>query len=28
VITLTRSGGKKLEMRDGDNLLLEVVAPQ
>jgi len=28
VITLTRSGGKRLEMRDGDNLLLEVVAPQ
>jgi hypothetical protein len=27
VITLTRSGGKRLEMRDGDNLLLEVVAP-
>ncbi|MBB5329817.1 hypothetical protein [Tunturiibacter gelidoferens] len=27
VITLTRSGGKSLEMRDGDNLLLEVVAP-
>jgi hypothetical protein len=26
VITLTRSG-KRLEMRDGDNLLLEVVAP-